>query len=375
MAYPLDYKADILALALDEFTPRATIARGAYRDMSQVFNLAQQGDTARITVVQNPGEPEEAQMRVTPSAIRRPSTYKLDMLLDMWRWYYWDVSDSELQDYGNRNTYERIVRKYAGSLASWTEQQIFRAVAGGAGRATGEVGTALTGDSWADAFRALFERNADGDSMVAYVSGVVMNELMKDDDFNRVDSRGADAQATGRDAILGTKYGFNFAPSNNLPNITRSAATGSTNGAHAAGALNVAVDTLGAGGIDRGELLTIGGTTYACDTTLNAAAGTITLDRPLAAAVADNVAINRHAAHRPNFAMNPQAVAVAFRPTAPAVGPSSGGRYDAVSLSDPETGISLTLKPHALEGGTRFYLSVLFGAKVISPDEVQRVLR
>ena len=129
----------------------------------------------------------------------------------------------------------------------------------------------------------------------------------------------------------------------------------------------ITVDGAGAGGIDPGELLTNGGNTYAVVLGIGGTAGTVTIDRPAVAAIADNQVLTRGDANTPNLGITPDALAVAMRPTAP---PQAGG--DLQSIVDPETGFSLTLEVARIVHGTRYYISALWGSRVTNAGSVQR---
>ena len=370
MAYN-DFKTEILALALQAFRKRATLARFAWSDLSGAAGVSEQGDTLRITRVSHPGAPGNATMRNTPTALKTAATTKVDLVIDRWKEYHWDVSDKDNYDTGGRG-FTQIAPTYGAALADYMERDLFLGLERGSGHLNGTVATALTAANSIAAVigarQGLVSRDADTANMAAFVTPASAAILLATPAFTTADMAGQQGIFAGMTGALGTKYGFAFAESNNIPAIAKGHANNpNVNGAVSIGDQTITVDGAGAGGIDPGELLTNGGNTYAVVLGIGGTAGTITIDRPAVAAIADNQVLTRGDANTPNLGITPDALAVAMRPTA---APQSAG--DVMSIVDPETGFSLTLEVARIVHGTRYYISALWGSRVTNAGSVQR---
>ena len=373
MAYE-DYMLTTLALSLAEFRKRATLARLAYTDVSRAVNSADYGETVRIAYVNRP-DVEDAALASTPSAVQTASTTNIEFTMDRWKRVRWDVSDKDSYALGG-NGYRMIAPVYGARLADWMEEEMFRQLAKDVPNVTGTVGTAVFASGIAaipDALQAIIERDAERMGLSFFVRPAEHNALLKHDDFTKVDERGSEANRTQTDAALGRKFGFDFYVSNNIPKTTR-ASDGdfNFNGAAASGAKSIAVDGAGVNGVGAGELLTIGGKTYAVRSGISADAGNIELDRGLEAAASDDDQITSAATHGQCWALHPSAIAFSMRPTVSPDAMKVGAKQ--MSLADPETGFSLTLEECRIEHGTRYILSALFGLRVARPEQIQRVV-
>lgn len=387
-----DWFRDILGLSLAALRKKATIARLMYLDMSAVANLHAQGDTVRVTHVVKPTSITQAALSKDRANIAKPTTSRVELKLDYWPSVHWDIGDDEDYSVG-RSAYGAVARTYGEALGDIVESCLFYELAQAVGgNTTGTTGTTAYSASNTDTIlstrQKLVERDADRGALVTVLTPAACSRLLGNDDFNRADSRGGEGVETGRTAMLGTKFGFRFYESNNIPkqNIAHSG-NGALVGAHAVGSTSIAVDGFNAAGVFGGELLTIGGKTYAVRDTDHSgmdfsdigtgrkiipASGTLHLDRGLEAAGGDNAVVTRGAAHYNNWAFDPVGLAFAMRPTAPPL--STGAGTDVGSWTDPETGFSLTLERSRVEHGTRFKLSCLFGVRVVWPELIQRVL-
>ena len=143
---------------------------------------------------------------------------------------------------------------------------------------------------------------APDDNRYMIVNTKAQTNLMKQSAFAAADERGS--TITGLTGQLGRKYGYDFFMSQNVQTITRGSATALVNGAAAVGATQIAVDAAGAAGINEGERITNGGNSYQVVTGISGAAGTITIDRPLVAAIADNQSLARTATRVNNIAFH-----------------------------------------------------------------------
>lgn len=181
---------------------------------------------------------------------------------------------------------------------------------------------------------------------------------------------GVEAQIRG---MLGTRYGFNFFASQNVPSHTAGAITASApkvNGALARGATSVIIDdTSLTGTVKAGDIVTISGIAYAitADAPASGNAITVSVSPAIQATVADNTAVTftqtskveNLAFHRDAFAL-----AMAPMPILPWMGSALVARQ-----TDEDTGISIrfALGWDITDNKTKCRLDCLFGVKSLNP--------
>lgn len=193
----------------------------------------------------------------------------------------------------------------------------------------------------------------------------------------KVNESGTDA--VRREGALGKVYGINLFESQNIESSTLTTAAiwdapaaVDTNAARGATAIHV--DGLGAGSIAAGSTFTLGGYKYVVTTTTAIVANEVAalpISPPLLAAVVDGdvlTPIAHSAAGSENIIMDPRAIGLAIRPSAPLIG---GG----VSMveTDAETGISFRVDIQSIIGGVgagtdahqMMKVSLLGGAAVV----------
>ncbi len=374
-----DFKLTILAQALAALRKRATFARAAYRDLSARLNAAAQGETLQFNYITKPTVGDVPTLATSlGGAVAEPQTTTRTLTLDHWKRVYWDVNDRDSYSVGGEG-FTAIGATYGAALADQIEADMFQHVAenvaeGAINHGTTAQGTAFNNtNATRTALRLLASRDADMGQFFMFVSPTDQEDFLGASDFTRADFRGqvpaTEIQTTGD---LGTSFGFRFIVSNNIPSVTRGANSGAVNraGGVTAGATVIPVDAAGASGINPGEVVLFGGQLYAVKAGISGVAGNITIDRPLAANVADNTALGRRFTHRPAWAMNPNAFALAMRPT---VAPRQQGNGSIRSLVDPGTGFSLTLEETRIQSGTRYTLSALYGFTVVRPEMIVRI--
>ena len=375
MAVSAAYASSILIAALGAFRKRATLARLGFSDLSGAANVAGEGDEFRITKRERPGDPNDASMAAAhDAALVTPGAHKIPIQVDHWKEYHFDVSDRDAAAYDLGTTFTGPAQDYGAALADYMERQLFASLAGGSGFATGTQGTNPFGANIDDiiaARKALIKRDAyDASGTVLFINPDMEENLLKRDEFTRADFRGDPGVLTGMTGVLGRKFGVTLVMSNNIPDVARGGAGNlAANGAALKGALTLAVDGVTTG-INRGELLTVDSVTYAVNKGFTGTSGIVELDRPLEAAVADNAAVTRGVTDHPGFMLNPYALGVIMRPAAPPLGAGADGP---VSLTDPETGFSLSLEAARIKHGTRYFISALWGSRVIEPEAVERL--
>lgn len=381
MAYN-DFKTEMLAVALASFRKRATLASALrpYTDISGAANAASEGDTIRFTRVNKFAAPTAIALQTAGSApsvsnVARASTHKFNLVLNNHRKVYWDVDDADDYNTGGR-IYAPVVASAASRLADYIEADMFDEMGVGGGGITGGTSKAAFDGGIAniiDARAALSRRDALTENMFMFVSPGAAANLLGEDAFTSVADRGGDAEFTGRTGYLGRKFGFTFMESNNLPSYTRKQSDlyDSKGSGNTAGSLTVAVDKTGKTGFNRGEAVQIAGKWYIVRDAVTGADITLNLNRPLEDNFADNAAMGgRWNGRLSNFAMSPQSLAFAMRPTAPPIN-ATAGTFG--SLTDSETGFSLTLEQSRHENMTRYEISALWGVRVIQPEMIEQV--
>lgn len=174
----------------------------------------------------------------------------------------------------------------------------------------------------------------------------------------------ADATLLRRGVLLDV-HGFAIRESAKVQSTT--AGTGASyqlNGAHAAGATTITVDT-GTGTIVAGDVVTINSVKYVVATALSA--GSFTIGAPgLLAAGTDNDAVTVNATSARNVAFTRNAILLSTRlPKTPQEGDMA---IDRQVITDPVTGISFELAAYPGFRMVTYHLSICWGVTVIKPE-------
>lgn len=184
-------------------------------------------------------------------------------------------------------------------------------------------------------------------------------------------SKAASAE-TIREGEIGRKFGIDWYMEDGVPTHTAGDASGRliNQADHAIGDNTVAVDT-GTGSILEGDVFTVAGDTqtYVCSADL-AGAGSLTYEPAAKTAFADNAAITVKADHVVNQVFNRDAYAFATRPVADMA--FEGGSIIR-SLRDPKTGLVMSLEMKRQSFQTAWYLSMLWGSKLVRPELATRI--
>ncbi len=197
-------------------------------------------------------------------------------------------------------------------------------------------------------------------------------------DFNRVNEVGSTGPKI--EGEIGRKFGFDLytddaivthtAGGSGTPLVNRAAN-------YAVGASSIVVDGLtGANGFVVGDIVSFAGhtQTYAVTSAPTASGGaqTIAITPALKAAVADNAAITVRASHVVNLGFHRDAFALAMRPLQ---GATQGDGYGSqiVSMTDPQTGLSLRLEVSRQYKQVQYSLDALWGVKLIRPELAVRI--
>ena len=287
--------------------------------------------------------------------------------LDQWRYTYFDAVDKDEIE-ANTGWFMRQTEQAAKALGNDMDAFVHMLFARYCPFATGTPGTTPFASDLTEFFAAnesLNEGLADEDNRYLIVGTKANTNLMKQAAFAAADERGS--VITGLTGQLGRKFGYDCFMSQNVQKITRAGSTGATNAAAAKGATQLIVDTLTAAGINEGERVTIGTDSYQVVKGVAAAGGTITIDRPLEAAVADNTALNRSATRTNNIMFHRDAMTLAMRSPGPP-SPRAGMAGEFETHQDPESGIIIQLETQRLNAMTRYYFRTLYGGTVQHPE-------
>lgn len=363
-----DFYRTILGAVIVALRKKATIARLMLRDLSNEQGLRSEGETVRITHVKRPTVRDVQPNVLEQGGLVKPTTTTENLTLDTWREVEFDMTDREAQAIGSR-AYGPIVETYAQAIADDMERNIYSAAVFGCSHVIAKAGKAMAADDIVDIRRAMVTRDALTMAPCALLNEFSHAALLKDPDFTRADYRGSAGERSSLDGNLGRKFGFDFFESTNIPTVTAVAGTARVSADAAANQRIVAFDGAGAAGIPAGAVFTIANETYSVEDGFTGAAGNVTVNRDLAAPIANDANPTFTGAHRNDIYIDPMAIAVAYRPTMLPI--PSGGTFG--SISDPETGFVLSLETIRLRSAIRWRFSYLMGTKNVWQDKTQRV--
>lgn len=193
----------------------------------------------------------------------------------------------------------------------------------------------------------------------------------------------ADASQTGESGVkiegeIGRKYGVDWYSDQQVKTHTRGATSGTNvlvNGASQTGTTLI-VDTL-TGLFVKGDIFTIAGDTtqYTCIASVSASLPnqTITIFPALTVSPADNAVITVIANHVASLVFHRNAFAFAMRPLLDATqGANLGSRI--LSLTDPETGITLRLEVTRVHKALTWEFDILYGGRCVRGQYATRIL-
>ena len=362
------YKMRIVAQALMVLRQKIV----ALRLVNQDFSMEARAKNEVITI---PDSVAQAVHDVAPAA-SAPALVQVEpteqtLRLDQWRETYFDATDRDETE-ANVGWFMRQTEQAAKALGNDMDSFVHRLFARYCAQGTGTPGTtpfATADDELAEFFTANEGLNmalAPEDNRFVIVNTAAQTNLMKVSAFAAADERGS--TVTGLTGQLGRKFGYDFFMSQNVQTIDREgSATALANGTQAVSATQLTVDGAGAGGIGEGERLTNGGNSYQVVTGISGASGTITIDRPLVSAIADNQSFARAANRVNNIAFHRDAVTVAMRSPGPP-SPRAGQAGTFSTHRDPESGIVIQVEVQRLHAVTRYYFRVLYGGTVLHPN-------
>lgn len=304
----------------------------------------------------------------------------VQVTLDQWKMSSFHLTDKDMQQIEQNNTFLPMQTLAAvDAIASNINGYLFNL----GKQVPSWVGTAGTTPFATDASAAiaarkkLTEQKAPDDSNRALVLDLSAEaNALALPAFANFEQTGD--QAVKIEGILGRKYGLNFATDQQVPTHTRTAAgTIVANGASAAGQNQLTVDGITGSGISVGDRFTIAGdstqyTTLAV-TALNAGEQTLTVSPNLVVAVDDGDALTFVNTHVLNLAFHRNAFAFAMRPLVQSTQETAlGSRI--ISMTDPQTGISMRLEVTRVHKAVVWEFDVLYGGKLVRPELATVVL-
>ena len=379
-----DYSA-VLQQFMAQFFLKARAQSLATRVVNMSFDPApaEQGDTINITLPTN-----YAAKAVTPGAAPvagdAAAPVKSSLVVDQ----FWDVStnitDKQLGEiqrgvFGAEQDAMVVALVEKINATIYAETKKFYNVAGTAGTnpfATNE-------DPLLDAIQRLDDERAPITGRVGILSPAAKNKAMKIGSITRADARGDGSPLiTG---ILGNAYGVDvmmdqLVGSHASTPLTAGAATangaqaigaGSTDGGRS-GTLSVAKAT-NAAPLVAGDVLIIAGQsqTYVVNADVTLAIGntTVSVSPALRTALAGGEVITLIASHQINPVMSPDAITFASRPLA-----TLSGIGQLQTLTDPQTGISLTVELQRQHYQSKLAIAALWGVKSFRPEYGARLM-
>lgn len=236
----------------------------------------------------------------------------------------------------------------------------------------------------ADAYKTLFDNEADLDGLVAILGSKEANAFRKLDNLWKVNEAGnSDVLRT---QFLGSILGFTLYESQQIQDQLTSVAAetsspGAVVGAHAVGVTSLSVNGLGTGTVKKGTTFALGSYRYVvtADATITTNAATLLIYPALKEAQSGSEAVtfteHSTAASSQNLAFHPEAIRTVS--VAPAPFREGSGVASAV-VSDPQTGLSIRVAAESKLLGAPGYTEslsadVIFGAKVVRPEWAVRI--
>ena len=361
------YKMRLVAKALMVLREKTV----AIRLVNQDFQMAA---ASKNEVISIPDSVAQTVHDVVPSQAF-PAKVELNptnllLRLDQWKETYFDAVDKDEVE-ANTGWFMRQTEQCAKALGNGMDAFVHLLFARYCSATSGTAGTtpfAVSGDELGEFFsgnEALNKGLADESDRYLIVDPSANTNLMKQSAFAAADERGS--TITGLTGQLGRKFGYDCFMSQNVQTITRAGSSGALTAIVAKGATQLPVDGLTSGGINEGEQITLGGKHYHVVTGLSTAAGTITIDRPLELAAADNDSLSRTATRVNNLMFHRDAMTLAMRsPGPPSRGAASSGTFS--THRDPESGIIIQVEVQRLHAMTRYYFRTLYGGTVLHPE-------
>jgi len=376
--------ANTLTNVLPKILARGLLALREQAVMPRIVNMdysseaSQKGDTIDVPI------PSALTVSdVTPSNVlaapadSAPS--KVQIALNNWRKVNFHLDDKQLVEIDkNAHFMPMQISEAVRALANDINVSVLNKYKGIYGFAGTSGTTPFSSDVTAAtaARQVLNEQRAPRDNRRMVLDFAAEAKALALADFQRVNESGD--IGVKRDGEIGRKFGFDiFTDDQVLTHTAGGSGTPLVNGALSAGVSSVVIDGLsGSTGFLVGDILTFAGhaQTYTVATAPAASGGaqTVTISPALAADVADNAAIAVKASHIVNLAFHRDAFALAMRPLA---GETAGEGYGSqiVTMTDPQTGLSMRLEVYRQYKQVVYELDALWGVELIRPELATRI--
>jgi hypothetical protein len=266
-------------------------------------------------------------------------------------------------------------------LANQVNQDIFAEYTDVGNLANPEA-AALTISHIVDARKLLNKSNAPSDNRVMVINHEAEAEMLALAGFSQWQTGGSSTDSIQVQGEIGTRYGFTWYADDDCPlhtNGSGAADAGAVNSATCAiGDRTLAIDgqAVSSGTIKAGESFTIAGdSTYysvTTDVTLSGGAATLAISPALKVAAADDEVVTwvdqtASSTGRVGLAFHRDAFALATRPLMASSSDMALGS-NIMSMTDPQTGLSLRLEVQRQYKQTTWEFDILYGVKCVRPE-------
>lgn len=309
----------------------------------------------------------------TPPAPTNLTPTTVQILLNKWKKADFHLTDKDMHEINSREHFLPMqVGEAVRAISNQVNADIFAEYKG----VFGYVGTAGTTPFASDASAAVNGRKAlnaqlcplnNRRGVLDFDAEANALALAQFADFDKVGNDEVKIEGT-----LGRKYGIDWYADDIVPLHTAGTGSGfliNNGGGYAAGISTVTVDT-GSGTILVGDVVSFAGHSQTYVVTAALASNQFSFYPALKSAVADNAAVTLRASHRVNLAFHRDAFAFANRPAADI---EFDGGSKISRMTDPKTGISMTLELSRQHHQTVWEFSILYGVKLVRPELAVRI--
>jgi len=365
----------ILAKGLLALREQAIFPRMVNGDYSAV--AAEKGDTIDVPLSASQTAYDVAPSTYLSATDKAPS--KVQIQLNNWKGTNFYLTDKEMVEIDRNEHFlplqmSESVRALANAMNTTLHDE-YKGVYGFAGTA-GTTPFASTVNGATDSRKVLNQQLAprsERRAILDYSAEANALALSPFSDAEKIMS--ADVKMEGE---IGRKYGIDWAADDGVQTHTKgtvasvgvastTAANSSTLGVTGTGAL---------GTMTLGDVFSIAGnsTTYVCKATatITSAGVDVTIDPPLAAIASANAVITIKPTHTVNMVFHRDAFAFANRPLMASTADLSLGSQ-MVSMTDPQTGITMRLEVKRQNKRVVWELDILWGAKLVRPALAMRL--
>ena len=126
--------------------------------------------------------------------------------------------------------------------------------------------------------------------------------------------------------------------------------------------------SFGTGKLNAGDIVTLGGVKYIVGKDVNSASDKLMLNAGLLKAGTDGTALTPFGNFTPNFAFDRNAIVLASR--APALPDGGDSADDAMTLTDPVTGLSFEVRIYRQYRRVKYEVSMAWGSAVVKPEHL-----